>query len=74
VGGPRSSRSTADEKLAVEVVAAFATIFEYIEVFDNGTRRRSTLGYLSTVEFEMKFDQETSTEYAGTTCSRRSDA
>ena len=37
-------------------------IFEFIEVFYNGTRRHSTLGYLSPVEFEMKFNQETSTQ------------
>jgi transposase InsO family protein len=39
-------------------------IFEFIEVFYNGTRRHSTLGYLSPVEFEMKFEQETSREKA----------
>jgi transposase InsO family protein len=38
------------------------TIFEFIEVFYNGTRRHSTLGYLTPIEFEMKFNQETSTE------------
>jgi transposase InsO family protein len=37
-------------------------IFEFIEVFYNGTRRHSTLGYLSPVEFEMKLNQETDTE------------
>jgi putative transposase len=37
-------------------------IFEFIEVFYNGTRRHSTLGYLSPVEFEMKFNQETDTQ------------
>ena len=37
-------------------------IFEYIEVFYNGTRRHSTLGYLSPMEFEMKFIQETDTQ------------
>ena len=37
-------------------------IFEFIEVFYNGTRRHSTLGYMSPVEFEMKFNQETSTQ------------
>ena len=37
-------------------------IFEFIEVFYNGTRRHSTLGYLSPMEFEMKFIQETDTQ------------
>ena len=37
-------------------------IFEFIEVFYNGTRRHSTLGYLSPAEFEMKFDQESDTQ------------
>ena len=33
------------------------SIFEYIEVFYNNHRRHSTLGYLSTVEFERRFYQ-----------------
>jgi putative transposase len=33
-------------------------IFEFIESFYNRERRHSTLGYLSPVEFERKFDQE----------------
>jgi serine/threonine protein kinase len=37
-------------------------IFEFIEVFYNGTRRHSTLGYLSPMQFEMKFNQETDTQ------------
>jgi putative transposase len=37
-------------------------IFEFIEVFYNASRRHSTLGYMSPVEFEMKFNQETATE------------
>jgi len=37
-------------------------IFEFIEVFYNGTRRHSTLGYLSPMAFEMKFNQETDTQ------------
>jgi putative transposase len=33
-------------------------IFDFIEVFYNRQRRHSTLGYISPVEFEKKFDQE----------------
>jgi len=33
-------------------------IFEFIESFYNRERRHSTLGYLSPVEFERKFDQD----------------
>ena len=35
---------------------AAEAIFDYIEVFYNRARRHSTLGYLSPVDFEMKFD------------------
>jgi transposase InsO family protein len=34
-------------------------IFHFIEVFYNGKRRHSTLGYVSPMEFEMKFIEET---------------
>ena len=37
---------------------ARAAIFEFIESFYNRERRHSTLGYLSPVEFERKFDQD----------------
>jgi putative transposase len=33
---------------------ARADVFDYIERFDNATRRHSTIGYLSLVEFERK--------------------
>ena len=33
-------------------------IFDFIEVFYNRERRHSSLGYVSPVEYEMKFDQE----------------
>ena len=33
-------------------------IFHFIEVFYNGKRRHSTLGYVSPMEFEMKFIEE----------------
>jgi putative transposase len=33
-------------------------IFEFIEVFYNRQRRHSTLGFMTPVEFEKKFDQE----------------
>jgi putative transposase len=37
-------------------------IFEYIEVLYNRRRRHSTIGYMSPVDFEMQFYQETITE------------
>lgn len=33
---------------------ARADVFDYIERFYNGTRRHSTIGYVSPVEFERK--------------------
>jgi putative transposase len=38
---------------------ARAAIFEYLEVFYNGERRHSSLGYLSPVAFERHHEQET---------------
>jgi len=38
--------------------AARAALFEYIEVFYNGQRRHSTLGYLSPRAFEQRRPQE----------------
>ena len=35
-------------------VEAKADVFDYIERFYNPTRRHSTLGYLSPMEFEMQ--------------------
>jgi transposase InsO family protein len=34
---------------------AKSAIFEYIEVFYNGMRRHSALGYVSPAEYELKF-------------------
>ena len=42
------------------------TIFVFIEVFYKRRRRHSTIGYVSPVEFEMKFNQEKSTEKLAT--------
>jgi putative transposase len=39
--------------------AARVALFEYIEVFYNGHRRHSTLGYLSPRDFEQRREQET---------------
>lgn len=33
-------------------------IFEFIEVFYNQQRRHSSLGYVSPMEYEMKFEEE----------------
>ena len=35
-------------------VQAKADVFDYIECFYNPTRRHSTLGYLSPIDFEME--------------------
>lgn len=37
---------------------ARADVFEYLEVFYNGQRRHSSLGYLSPVAFERQYDQQ----------------
>jgi transposase InsO family protein len=41
-------------------VEAREAIFDFIEVFYNRRRRHSTLGYLSPVDFEIKFLEEMS--------------
>ena len=43
---------------------AHAAIFHFVEVFNNRRRRHSTLGYLSPIDSEIKFVEETmSVEY-----------
>ena len=37
---------------------ARAAVFEYLEVFYNGQRRHSSLGYLSPVAFEQRYEQK----------------
>ena len=39
---------------------AHTEIFAYLEGFHNRSRRHSTLGYLSPMEFEQRADQSTS--------------
>jgi Integrase core domain len=41
---------------ALGLPAARADVFDYIERFYNTTRRHSTIGYLSPVEFERKVE------------------
>ena len=36
---------------------ARSEVFEYIEVFYNRTRRHSALGYLSPVDFELRYHE-----------------
>ena len=45
-------------KTRVELANA---IFDYIEVFHNRRRRHSALGYLTPIEYELRFDRETIT-------------
>jgi putative transposase len=62
--GPELTRqSNADETLKTDRIErktyrtrneARADVFDYIERFYNATRRHSTIGYLSPVEFERK--------------------
>jgi putative transposase len=33
-------------------------IFDFVEVFYNGSRRHSTIGYMTPTEFELKFIEE----------------
>src|SRR5438445_461621 len=37
---------------------ARAAVFEYLEVFYNGQRRHSALGYLSPVAFEQRYEEK----------------
>ena len=37
---------------------ARASVFEYLEVFYNGQRRHSSLGYLSPVAFEQRYEEK----------------
>ena len=37
---------------------ARAAVFEYLEVFYNGQRRHSSLGYLSPVAFEQRYEEK----------------
>ena len=37
---------------------ARAAVFEYLEVFYNGQRRHSSLGYLSPVAFEQRYKEK----------------
>ena len=38
--------------------AARTAVFEYLEVFYNGQRRHSALGYLSPVAFEQRYEEK----------------
>jgi len=38
--------------------AARSAVFEFVEVFYNRRRLHSSLGYLSPIEFERRFQQE----------------
>jgi uncharacterized protein YcbK (DUF882 family) len=54
IGGAKASQHNIGQAVDIDLDGKNAEVFDYIERFYNPTRRHSTLGYLSPIDFERQ--------------------